>query len=67
MALSTCPKCNNHTFEIVENSPSKSAYKLLFVQCTSCGAVVGVMDYYNIGARINELEKKVDNISKYIR
>lgn len=63
MAYSKCPKCENTYFEVTENSPTKSNYKLLFVQCSKCGSVVGTMDYYNIGARISELEKKIDNIS----
>lgn len=62
MAWSTCPKCDNHSFELVEDTPIGSAFKLMFVQCTSCGAVVGVMDYYNIGQRMNELEKKIDEL-----
>ena len=62
MAWSTCPKCDNHSFELVENTPRKSSFKLMFVQCTSCGAVVGVLDYYNIGQRINELEGKIDRL-----
>lgn len=62
MAWSTCPKCNSHSFEMVENTPTKSNFKLMFVQCSSCGAVVGIMDYYNIGQRINELEKKIDRL-----
>ncbi|MHB8063851.1 MAG: hypothetical protein ACYDG2_14675 [Ruminiclostridium sp.] len=61
MAWSTCPKCNSHNFEVVEKSPSVSNFKLMFVQCLYCGAVVGVMDYYNIGQRLDELEKKLDS------
>ena len=49
MALSTCPKCSNHSFEVQEFTPTRSKYKLLFVQCSSCGAVIGVIDYFNIG------------------
>lgn len=63
MAYSTCPKCDNTYFEVTNNSPSKSNYKLLFVQCSKCGCVVGTMDYYNIGAKLEELEKKVERIS----
>jgi len=63
MAYSKCSNCGSSSFEIVQNSPSKSNYKLTFVQCSSCGAVVGVMDYYNIGSRISDLEKKVDSLS----
>jgi len=63
MAISKCPKCDNTYFEVAHNSPSKSNYKLMFVQCSKCGAVVGTMDYYNIGTKIEELEKKVENLS----
>jgi hypothetical protein len=59
MAYSKCPKCDNGYFEVTENSPSKSNFKLLFVQCSSCGSVVGTMDYWNIGTLVKELEKKV--------
>lgn len=30
-------------------------FKLMFIQCASCGAVVGTMDYYNIGNAIHKL------------
>ena len=60
MALSTCPKCDNHIFELVENSPINSSFKLNFVQCAKCGTVVGVMEYYNIGDKLTKLEKKID-------
>ena len=63
MAYSKCPKCDNTYFEMIENSPNKSKYKLLFVQCSKCGSVVGTMEYFNIGAKISELEKKIDSIS----
>ena len=63
MAYSTCVKCGNRSFEILENSPKGSNYKLMFVQCTSCGGVIGVMEYYNIGAKIEELEIKLKNIA----
>lgn len=63
MAYSKCPNCDNRSFEVTENSPSKSQFKLMFVQCSKCGCVVGTMDYFNIGARISELEKKINDIS----
>ena len=49
MGWSKCPSCKNGTFKIEENAPSNSPYKLIFVHCSSCGTVVGVMDYLNIG------------------
>lgn len=59
MAQSTCPKCGGHSFEIVENTPKNSLYKYLFIQCASCGSVVGVQDYYNIGTLLHRLAEKL--------
>ncbi len=59
MAQSTCVKCGHHSFEMREQSPSGSNFKFLFIQCTSCGGVVGVVDYYNIGATLYGLAKKL--------
>lgn len=56
MAQSRCPKCNNSTFEIVEQEPKNSSYKLMFVQCSSCGSVIGVLDYFNIGTLLKKLK-----------
>jgi hypothetical protein len=62
MALSTCPKagCNSHSFEMVQYSPANSNFKMLFTQCTKCGTVVGVTEYYNIGKLLHNLAKKLN-------
>jgi len=60
MAYSTWVKCGSTSFEIKENSPKGSQFKLMFVQCSSCGGVVAVMDYYNIGVLIHSLAKKLN-------
>lgn len=59
MAMSTCPKCNDHRFEIVETEPHSSRFKLLFVQCMGCGAVVGVLEYRNIGWLLDKIAAKL--------
>ncbi len=61
--MSTCPKCNNHTFTIQENTPAGSNFKLMFVQCSSCGAVVGVIDCFNIGNLILQQNKALKKIA----
>lgn len=60
MAISTCPKCESTIFEIRENSPRNSNFKFIFVQCASCGAVVGAMDYFNIGTMLQALATKLN-------
>lgn len=61
MALPTCPKpdCNSHLFSTQILEPSGSAFKLFAVCCSRCGAVVGVMDYYNLGSMLVKLGKKL--------
>ena len=60
MALtSTCVKCGSTIFETKEATPRGSNFKLIFVQCVSCGGVVGVTEFFNIGALIQTLAKKL--------
>jgi hypothetical protein len=59
MAMSTCVKCGGHYFEVKENSPNGSSFKLMFIQCSSCGGVVGVQEFYNTGALVQRLAKKL--------
>lgn len=59
MAISTCAKCNNHQFEMVENSPRNSRFKYMFIQCSSCGSVVGITEYNNIGIMLEKIFKKL--------
>jgi len=49
MATSCCPKCGKTSFEIKEHEFNRPVYVLLFfVQCSSCGCVVGISDYPQI-------------------
>ena len=56
---SKCPSCSNTEFEVVNETPVNSNYDLIFARCTSCMAVVGVIDYYNVGALIKKLAAKL--------
>lgn len=64
MAMSSCPKCDSHIFQLQEHAPAGSNYKLMFVQCSSCGTVVGVMDYLNIGALMEQQNEAIRKIAK---
>jgi hypothetical protein len=59
MANSSCPKCGQHIFEAKECTPQHSNFKVQFIQCASCGTVVGTMDYWSISNLIIELAKKL--------
>ncbi len=62
MAKSTCVKCGNTSFENVEQTPTNSNFVYVFIQCASCGGVVGVTDFVNIGAELQDLRKILDKI-----
>ena len=66
MATSTCMKCGSSSFEIKENSPKSSRFKLMFVQCASCGGVIGAMDYMNIGAELQDVKNAIERVTGQI-
>ena len=57
MAVSKCVKCDGMFFELKEVTPRDSEFKLNFVQCATCGAVVGVLEYNNVGALLDRLAR----------
>jgi len=60
MALSTCIKCGSSSFELKEApSVNGARFKYHFVQCNSCGGVVGVLEYNNIGLTLEKLAQKL--------
>lgn len=74
MAQPSCPKCQNHVFEVLEYSPKKSNFKIMLIQCNLCGTVVGAMDYFAVGTlvkgieeQIKELALKVDTINRKVK
>lgn len=63
MATSTCPKCDSTSFEIQVFEILRAEYKHLCVQCAKCGAVVGILDYYNIGNILVAQNKALEAIA----
>ena len=63
MAPLTCPKCENHKFEVNSKKLSNYPFKLLFVQCSNCGTVVGVKDEKNIGEMLQQQNDAIKKIA----
>lgn len=59
MAYSTCPKCDNTTFEMETIVPRGSNFKYNTIQCAMCGAVVGVVEYEYVSSLIRRLAEKL--------
>ncbi|MHA3079674.1 hypothetical protein [Acinetobacter sp. ANC 5502] len=63
MARSKCGACNSTSFELLEkNDVNGSAYPVAFIQCASCGAVVGVLEDKNSEWLFTQLRKKIENL-----
>lgn len=60
MNTSKCPKCENTEFEVVNETPVNSNYELIFVRCTNCLSVIGVIDFYNVGSLVKKLAQKLN-------
>lgn len=60
MALySKCPKCENTSFEIAEESPKGSRFKCYFIRCSSCGTVVSSTAYHNTTSILKLIAEKL--------
>ncbi len=67
MARSTCMKCDGSRFELAEYTPTSSKFKFQFVQCSSCGGVVGAMDFMNVGAMLEDQNVALKVIAAALR
>ena len=61
MATSRCPRpeCDSTYFEAKKLEPQDSPYKLIAIQCRKCGAVVGVLDWLNLGHMLEMIASKL--------
>jgi len=66
MATSKCPNCSGTAFEIVTGTFTPPSYTLLFVQCASCGTVVGVSDSTNVSAVLDAQNKAIKKIAEVL-
>ena len=62
MAYTKCGACGNHRFELSEVEPSGGRFKYFFIQCSSCGVPVTAVEYDYVGALLDELKGRIDNI-----
>lgn len=62
MATPTCIKCGGTQFEHKEVSLKRLRSKLTFVQCASCGGVVGMLDQ-SVGEELREIKKTLERMA----
>lgn len=63
MAQSTCIKCGHHSFEMKELKVAGSNFRLMAIQCSSCGGVIGTQDFMNIGGMLHKQNQALRQIA----
>lgn len=66
MPIPSCPSCKGKVFEVIQKRPKNSTLKLDFVQCSSCGSVVGVLEHPNINVILQNHEKMLSEIQQHL-
>ena len=66
MAMSSCVRCGNHTFELRVGEPHHAVYKLFYIQCTSCGGVAGVTDYTSTSVEMKAIKVALKSIASQV-
>ena len=56
---SKCPKCENTRFEMVEDTPNNSNFKMYYIRCISCKTIVGTHDYDSTESIINQIVNRL--------
>jgi transcription elongation factor Elf1 len=65
MATSQCLKCGNRFFESVVKIPIGSPRRIMFVQCSVCGGVVGVQEEHGLSSKKNP--ERIDQMQQPVR
>ncbi len=63
MTVSTCAKCQGHSFELSLFTPLGATNKLTLVQCAQCGTPVGALDL-TLGPQIEMLRQQIAAIDE---
>ncbi len=59
MARPVCPKCEYPMFEMSEIEPTDSKFKFNAINCSSCGAVLAVVEFHNTGEQLKKIGEKL--------
>ena len=65
MAQSCCIKCGGTHFEAIHaNNLEGTTRAILFVQCTNCGTVVGVLDFLNVSVKAERVKNDLRTLAE---
>ena len=51
-----CPKCEKMQFEMVEDYPTNSRYKMYYIRCSSCKTFLQAVPWEDTNTLINDIK-----------
>ena len=57
-----CPKCEKSGFEIVDDFPTKAAFQMYYIRCSSCHTFLQALPFYDTNNLINTLQEDVKKL-----
>lgn len=57
MATPRCVKCEGTRFEANSIEPAKSRFRLVAINCASCGSVLSVIEAYNVSNEVRDIKQ----------
>lgn len=64
--MSKCGFCGAFMWEVKEESPHGSAFKVNFLRCSICKVPVGVIPYYDLHTKLVKMEEKIKKLEQYL-
>lgn len=64
--MSKCGHCGGFMWELSQEAPSGSAFKVNFIRCSMCKVPVGVLPFYDIHSKLETMEKQNKTLGETI-
>lgn len=59
-----CPKCDKNNFELVEDYPAGSAWKMMYIRCAYCKIFLQALYMDNITIQVANLQNDIKKIKE---
>lgn len=57
-----CPKCEKSNFELVEDYPTGSNWKMMYIRCSSCKSFLQALYMDNVTIQVENLQEDMKKI-----
>ena len=66
MATSSCARCGGKQFELVDAPPMNTDFAVVFIQCATCGGVIGMAEGRHVGTALTGVQTAIENVRQVL-